>query len=67
MKPNWPLVIRQLIAATDCEVKDIATHCGVCKSAVEQWLNGVKKPSFTPGWELLNAYVSSVGTRIPQG
>jgi hypothetical protein len=66
MTPNWPLVLRQIIAATDCEVHDIAKHCGVCKSAVEQWLAGVKSPNFPNGWALLNAYVEKVGRRIPQ-
>jgi len=66
MKPNWPLVVRQVIAATDCTVKDIASHCGVCESAVTQWLRGDKTPSFTPGWELLNAYIANVGRKIPQ-
>lgn len=66
MRPNWPLVIRQIIAARDCQVVDIAKHCGATKSAVEQWLRGYKKPSFTNGWELLNAYVSCVGKNIPQ-
>jgi transcriptional regulator with XRE-family HTH domain len=66
VNPNWPLIIRQIIAATDCEVRDLAQHCGVSKSAVEQWLSGMKCPSFTPGWELLNAYVARVGRRIPQ-
>lgn len=66
MKPDWPIVIRQVIAATDCEVKELASHCGVCPSAVEQWLKGRKMPSFTPGWELINAYVANVGTKVPQ-
>ena len=55
-----------MIAATDCTVKDIASHCGVCESAVTQWLRGDKTPSFTPGWELLNAYIANVGRKIPQ-
>lgn len=65
MKPNWPLVIHQIIAATDCTVADVANHCGVTKSAVEQWLSGVQRPSFTPGWKLINAYVANVGRSIP--
>lgn len=66
MLPNWPIVIRQIIAAKDCQVIDIAEHCGVHKSAVEQWLAGVKRPNFPNGWALLNAYVSCVGKKIPQ-
>lgn len=66
MRPNWPLVIRQIIAASDCQVADVANHCGVTKSAVEQWLQGVKNPSFEPAWELINAYVAQVGNNIPQ-
>jgi DNA transposition AAA+ family ATPase len=66
MKPNWPLVLRQIIAATDCEIRDLAKHCGVCDSAVVQWLSGQKKPNFENGWAVLNAYISNVGTKIPQ-
>jgi hypothetical protein len=66
MNPNWPLVLRQIITSTNCEVQDIAAHCGVCKSAVEQWLAGVKSPNFEHGWAVLNAYVSNVSRRIPQ-
>ena len=66
MKPNWPLVARQVIAATGCSVRALARHCEVTESAVTQWLNGSKKPSFDPGWELLNAYISNVSRNIPQ-
>ena len=66
MRPNWPVVIRQVIAATDCEVADVAEHCGVSKSAVEQWMRGVKRPTFESGWELINAYVANVSRRIPE-
>lgn len=66
MRPNWPLVIRQVIAASDCQVIDLAKHCGVTKSAVEQWMRGYKRPSFEPAWELLNAYVAKVSKNIPQ-
>lgn len=66
MKPNWPLVIRQIIAARDCDVQAVADHCEVHKSAVEQWLSGVKTPNFENGWQLLNAYVAIVGRNVPQ-
>jgi hypothetical protein len=66
VKPNWPLVIRQIMAANDADYQAVAEHCGVCKSAVDQWLQGVKKPNFENGWALLNAYVANVSKRIPQ-
>ena len=65
MRPDWPIVIRQIIAATNCTMSDVAVHCGVCKSAVEQWLDGRKRPNFEHGWELLNAYVANVSSNIP--
>jgi transcriptional regulator with XRE-family HTH domain len=66
LSPDWPLVIRQILAATDCDLASLAKHCGVCKSAVEQWLSGGKRPNFENGWELINAYVSNVSKRVPQ-
>lgn len=66
MKPNWPIVILQILAACDCSLVDVAKHCGVCKSAVEQWQSGVKRPNFENGWALLDAYVARVGRKIPQ-
>lgn len=66
MKPDWPIVIRQIIAQTDCEYADIAKHCGCSKAAVDHWLQGIKRPRFESGWQLLNAYVAHVGTNIPQ-
>jgi transcriptional regulator with XRE-family HTH domain len=66
MNPNWPLVIRQIMAASESDYQDVASHCGVSKSAVDQWLQGVKTPNFRNGWALLNAYVANVSPRIPQ-
>ncbi len=66
MRPDWPIVIRQVIAATDCTVEQLADHVGCCKSAIEQWQAGVKRPCFENGWELLNAYVANVSRKIPQ-
>ena len=66
MTPDWPVVIRQIIAATDASTNDLAQHCGVSPSAVRQWMRGDKRPGFGPGWELLNAYVANVSRSIPQ-
>jgi hypothetical protein len=66
MKPNWPLVIRQIMVATNADYQAVADHCGVCKSAVDQWLQGVKTPTFQNGWALINAYVANVSKKIPQ-
>ena len=65
MKPNWPLIIRQIVAQTDCSYADLAEHCGCSKSAVDQWAQGMKRPKFEFAWELLNAYTANVSTRIP--
>jgi len=66
VKPNWPLIIRQIVAQSDCQVIDLAKHCQCSKAAVEQWQQGLKRPNFENGWQLLNAYVSNVSKRIPQ-
>lgn len=66
MRPNWPLIVRQIQAAVPCEVDEIAAHCGCSKYAVQQWREGVKSPSFAFGWELLNAYTAQVSRKIPQ-
>lgn len=66
MRPDWPVVVRQVIAATNCTAEQLAEHIGCHKNCIDQWQRGEKRPCFENGWELLNAYVANVSRKIPQ-
>lgn len=69
MRPDWPVLIRQIIAAKDCSLKEAAAIPGVRVNTLVRWTLKTKQrrtPNFEHGWALVQAYKEIVGKEIPQ-